>query len=57
MSRPQIKEAARKVIEQVGAKGPADKGKVMGPLIGQLREKADGREINAIVTEMLAAMG
>jgi uncharacterized protein YqeY len=57
MSRPEIEEAARKVIEQVGAKGPADKGKVMGPLIGQLREKADGREVNTIVTEMLAAMG
>ena len=56
MSRPEIEAAARKVIEQVGAKGPADKGKVMGPLVGQLRGKADGSEINAVVTDMHASM-
>jgi len=54
MSRAEIEEAARKVIAQVGAKGPADKGKVMGPLMSQLRGKADGSEINEVVTEILA---
>jgi uncharacterized protein YqeY len=54
MTRDEIIAEARKVIEEVGAQGPADKGKVMPRLIAQLKGKADGREINAVVTELLA---
>ncbi len=53
MTREEIMEAARRVIEEVGAQGPTDKGKVMPKLIAQLKGKADGREINAVVTELL----
>ena len=55
ISREEIIEAARRVIEEVGAQGPSDKGKVMPKLIAQLKGKADGREINAVVTELLAS--
>lgn len=53
MSRDGIIAAARKVIAEVGAQGPRDKGKVMSQLIPQLKGKADGKEINAVVTELL----
>jgi hypothetical protein len=55
MSREEIIVEARRVIEQVGAQGPGDKGKVMPKLIAQLKGRADGREINAVVTELLAS--
>jgi len=55
MTRQEIIDAARKVIEEVGAQEPRDKGKVMSKLVAQLKGQADGREINAIVTEMLAS--
>ena len=57
ISREEIIRAARRVIEEVGAQGPSDKGKVMPKLITQLKGKADGREINAVVAELLASQG
>ncbi len=56
ISREEIIVAARQVIEEVGAEGPGDKGKVMPKLIAQLKGKADGREINAVVTELLSSL-
>ena len=53
MAREEIMVAARQVIEGIGAQGPGDKGKVMPQLIAQLKGRADGREINAVVTELL----
>ena len=57
LSRDEVEATARAIIARVGAKGPADKGKVMGPIMGELRGKADGSMINAVVTELLAALG
>ena len=54
MSRDEIAFAVSAVIASVGAKGPADKGKVMPVIMGELRDKADGRDINAVVTELLS---
>ena len=54
LSRQEIVETAQRVIESLGARGPADKGKVMPVIMAELRGKADGAQINAIVTELLS---
>jgi len=56
MSREEITEAARQIIAQVGARGPADKGKVMSRLMPQLAGRAEGRDVNEVVTELLAGL-
>jgi uncharacterized protein YqeY len=53
MSRDEIITAAKEVIAAVGAQGMGDKGKVMQQLIPKLKGKADGKEINDVVTELL----
>lgn len=55
VTREEIVEAARRIIEEVGAQGPGDKGKVIPKIIAQLKGRADGREINAVVTELLTS--
>ena len=56
MDRDAIAELARKAAQEVGARGPGDKGKVMGRLMPQVRGKADGALVNTVVTELLEAL-
>lgn len=54
LNREEVTERARAVIDQVGASGPGDRGKVMGMLMKELRGEADGSLVNAVVGELLA---
>jgi uncharacterized protein YqeY len=54
MSRDEVVKAAKEVIGAVGAKGPGNKGKVMQQLMPKLKGKADGKEINDVVTQLLS---
>lgn len=56
MSDEELTAAVKTVIEQVGAKGPQDMGKVMGTATKQLAGKAEGRAISEKVKAILAAM-
>jgi uncharacterized protein YqeY len=56
MSRDEIITIVQQILAEVGAKGPGDKGKVMQKLMPQVRGKADGNEVNAIVTELLGKL-
>lgn len=54
LSRAEIETAARAAINQLGATGPNDRGKVMGRLMSQLRGQADGATVNAVVSDLLS---
>lgn len=55
LSEVEIQAEVKKIIEQVGAKGPQDMGKVMGTATKQLAGKADGKLISEIVKKLLAS--
>ena len=54
LGRDEIAAEVRKVIEETGASGPKDKGKVMPVAIARLKGRAEGRAINEVVTELLS---
>lgn len=54
LSEDDIEAAAKRIIGQTGATGPGDRGKVMGPLMQELRGKADGSAVNSIVSRLLS---
>ena len=53
----EIEAIARQAIADTGAAGPGDRGKVMGRIMPQVRGKADGSQVNAIVSRLLEAGG
>ncbi len=54
LGREEIVSEARKVMVETGASSPADKGKVMPILMKRLGDRADGRTVNEVVTELLS---
>ena len=57
MGQEELEQLVRQVIEEVGAASMRDKGRVMGKLMPQVRGKADGALVNALVDGVLGAGG
>lgn len=55
LTEEEISAELKKIIEQAGAKGPQDMGKVMGTATKQLAGKADGKVISELVKKLLAS--
>jgi len=53
MSEEELANAVKAIIDRVGAKTPADLGKVMSAAMKELAGKADGKEISAKAKELL----
>lgn len=56
MGAEELKTALQAIFEKVGAKGPADMGKVMGIASKELAGKADGKLIAETVKSMLTSL-
>ena len=53
LSEEEVKQELQKIIQQVGASGPQDMGKVMGTATKALAGKADGKTISGLVKSLL----
>jgi len=56
MGEEEIRAAVRQGIEETGAAGMQDMGRLMGLMMGRLKGKADGSAVNRIVKEELGAL-
>ncbi|MDH4209218.1 MAG: GatB/YqeY domain-containing protein, partial [Anaerolineae bacterium] len=53
LTEAEIKARAQEVIEQVGASSPAQMGQVMRVLMPEMKGKADGQAVSAVVKSLL----
>ena len=56
LSDEEIKAVISSKIQEIGATGPGDMGKVMGPVNAQLAGQADGKRVAELVKEALASL-
>ena len=54
LTNDEIEVILKKIISQVGAKGPQDMGKVMGTATKQLAGQADGKVISELTKKLLS---
>ena len=55
LSAEETESIIKSIIDEVGAKGPQDMGKVMGVATKKLAGQADGKVINEMVKKLLTA--
>ncbi|MCY3556936.1 MAG: GatB/YqeY domain-containing protein [Gemmatimonadetes bacterium] len=56
LSEEEIGSIVQEAIDQSGAAGPGDLGRVMGAVMPRVKGRADGRLVNTIVRECLAGL-
>ena len=54
LSEEEVEKEVKAIIDQVGALGPQDMGKVMGTATKKLAGKADGKLISSIARKLLS---
>ena len=57
LTRDDLTQLIQGIVAEVGATSIKDKGQVMGRLMPQVRGKADGAQVNELVTQILEADG
>ena len=57
MSAEEVGAIVQAAIADAGATGPQDMGKVMGRIMPQVRGRADGKQVSALVQERLRSIG
>ena len=57
LKQEELAQLVQAVIKEVGATSARDKGRVMGRLMPQVRGRADGAQVNALVTQILESGG
>lgn len=55
LSDTEVSAAIDQIIAQVGATAPKDMGKVMGPVMEQLKGKAEGKKVQEMVKAKLSS--
>ena len=53
LSNGEMEAKAAELIEELGAAGPRDLGRVMGEMMNRYKGRVDGRTVNRIVTQLL----
>jgi uncharacterized protein YqeY len=53
LSESEVVDALKLIIQQVGAEGPKDMGKVMGLAMKELRGKADGTLVQQLLKQLM----
>ena len=56
LTADEIAAIVQSAIADAGATGPQDMGKVMGRIMPQVRGRADGRQVSALVSQTLRGM-
>ena len=55
LSEEELQQAIEKIVQETGATGMQDMGKVMGQATAALAGKADGKAISTVVRQVLAS--
>jgi uncharacterized protein YqeY len=56
LTAEELTALAQVIIQEVGAQGLGDKGKVMGKLMPQVKGKTEGSSVNEVVSKLLESL-